>query len=329
LRGMAKRYRTNPLVVGHDLRNEVRPNLLRLVRGLTTMPTWGDTSAIHPWKQSFLIDYGQAVEKAGAAVLQADPDALVIVEALAGLMLCSFQLKDEMLQSMQGHVVWSAHDYHWWNREVSFMWDVCARGIQDYYILSFARYIYEEIIPALPKLTAAIAGLSIAMYFKRFHGSCSLLTLVVLIALFLLNVTLQCSLTSLPIDSYEAYVQSRDAIFGHIATSGIGPVWIGEFGTDIPNLHWNWTIAYLKERDFDFAYWSIDGEHFPNLAQEFGEHVPGLSHEESFGLWETNYQTVRHKWKLQDLQALMEPAMTAASAKVCTARQAHPSTMDL
>lgn len=117
------------------------------------------------------------------------------------------------------------------------------------------------------------------------------------------------------IDSYEAFASSRDASWGHIVNNGLGPVWVGEFGSDKQNAMWNWTILYLKERDLDFAYWSIDGEHFPSMAAEFGEHVSGLTQEETYGLWDTNYATIRHLWKLRDLQSLMDPDTRALSAQ--------------
>merc|ERR1712113_1113153 len=78
-------------------------------------------------------------------------------------------------------------------------------------------------------------------------------------------------------------------------------------------MHWNWTIRYLRERDFDFAYWSVDGEHFPALAVTNGEQVPNLNREETYGLLEDDYRTVRHTWKLQDIQSLMVARTSGAA----------------
>mmetsp|Transcript_21831 Transcript_21831/g.75065 ORF Transcript_21831/g.75065 Transcript_21831/m.75065 type:complete len:97 (+) Transcript_21831:51-341(+) len=62
----------------------------------------------------------------------------------------------------------------------------------------------------------------------------------------------------------------------------------------------------MRERDLDFAYWSIDGDHFPQEATEFGEHIPGMPVDESYGLLKADYKSPRHLWKLRDVQSLMQ-----------------------
>ncbi len=64
---MATRYRSNPLVVGADLRNELR-------RNHTTYCTWGFGSPETDWHA--------AAEEAGRRVLEANPDMLVFVEGI-------------------------------------------------------------------------------------------------------------------------------------------------------------------------------------------------------------------------------------------------------
>ncbi len=64
---MASRYRSNPMVVGADLRNELR-------RNHTTYCTWGFGTPETDWHA--------AAEEAGRRVLEANPDMLVIVEGL-------------------------------------------------------------------------------------------------------------------------------------------------------------------------------------------------------------------------------------------------------
>ena len=49
---------------------------------------------------------------------------------------------------------------------------------------------------------------------------------------------------------------------------------------------WGWIIRYLKEREFGFSYWAVDGE------QRFGQ-------DENFGLLLQDYEAVRDEWKLQ------------------------------
>ena len=48
----------------------------------------------------------------------------------------------------------------------------------------------------------------------------------------------------------------------------------------------------MEEQDLDWAYWSIDGYKYP------GE-------EETFGLLEADYVTVRHPWLIQQLQRII------------------------
>jgi len=108
------------------------------------------------------------------------------------------------------------------------------------------------------------------------------------------------------IDTYEDFASSRDAVWGYISMQNIGPVWVAEFGEESPTTHWNWTIKYLRERDLDFAYWSIDGEHFPSAAVDLGHAIPHMKHDENYGLLLGDYESVRHTWKLKDLQSLME-----------------------
>ena len=69
------------------------------------------------------------------------------------------------------------------------------------------------------------------------------------------------------------------------------PLWVGEFGENTDSRWWGWILRYLKERKFGFSYWAVDGE------QRLGQ-------EESFGLLEMDYATVRDEWKLTDLQSL-------------------------
>ena len=66
---MAERYRTNPLVIGADLRNEVRG--ITEEDGSVTYALWGSGRVKQDWNL--------AAEEAGKRVLEANPDMLVIV----------------------------------------------------------------------------------------------------------------------------------------------------------------------------------------------------------------------------------------------------------
>ena len=69
---------------------------------------------------------------------------------------------------------------------------------------------------------------------------------------------------------------------------------MGEFGTDEEDSeNYQKIIRLLEENDSDFAYWSVDGY----------REAPETDH--SFGLLESDYQTVRAEWKLEQLQRLM------------------------
>ena len=65
---LAERYATNPMVIGADLRNEVRATTKN---GTLTFALWGSGRVEQDWNQ--------AAEEAGRRVLMANPDMLVIV----------------------------------------------------------------------------------------------------------------------------------------------------------------------------------------------------------------------------------------------------------
>ena len=66
---MAERYLNNPLVIGADLRNEVRG--ITREDGTVTYALWGSGRVKQDWNL--------AAEEAGKRVLAANPDMLVIV----------------------------------------------------------------------------------------------------------------------------------------------------------------------------------------------------------------------------------------------------------
>lgn len=70
---MAERYAANPMVIGADLRNEVRATK-KGENGTVTFALWGSGRAEQDWNK--------AAEEAGRRVLAANPDMLVIVGGL-------------------------------------------------------------------------------------------------------------------------------------------------------------------------------------------------------------------------------------------------------
>jgi hypothetical protein len=81
---------------------------------------------------------------------------------------------------------------------------------------------------------------------------------------------------------------------GHDYTA---PLWIGEIGTNSEDNYWRYLIAYLSERtDISWAYWAYNG--YTRTPED----------NESFGLTNKDMKTVRHDWKLADLQKIQKPA---------------------
>mmetsp|Transcript_108516 Transcript_108516/g.338239 ORF Transcript_108516/g.338239 Transcript_108516/m.338239 type:complete len:661 (+) Transcript_108516:17-1999(+) len=94
--------------------------------------------------------------------------------------------------------------------------------------------------------------------------------------------------------SYTAFARELDACWGGLLGSAdaSAPVWLSEFGTDDDGLYWAYLLRYMKERELDFAYWSINGE------KRFNE-------SETYGLLSEDSITVRQEWKLRTLQELI------------------------
>ena len=97
---LARRYRDNPLVIGADLHNEPHGQA-----------TWGDGNQATDWKA--------AAERAGNAVLAANPNWLVVVEGVESYQGNGYWWGGN-LQGAQAHpvrladqsrLVYSAHDY--------------------------------------------------------------------------------------------------------------------------------------------------------------------------------------------------------------------------
>jgi len=105
LEGMVRRYRSNPLVVAMDLRNEIHDTPTRII-------TWGVS-------QSIDTDWKVATEAAAHALHQANTDLLILVSGLC----FSFDLRK--LHRSPPHLpdptrlVWTVHYYsfaRWWTR---------------------------------------------------------------------------------------------------------------------------------------------------------------------------------------------------------------------
>mmetsp|Transcript_101343 Transcript_101343/g.180140 ORF Transcript_101343/g.180140 Transcript_101343/m.180140 type:complete len:650 (-) Transcript_101343:229-2178(-) len=105
------------------------------------------------------------------------------------------------------------------------------------------------------------------------------------------------------LESYEVFEESLDLRWGFLQGSGltdsekiahpeVAPVWLGEFGTAGNSIWWKHMMRYLSHHPVaGWAYWPVNGEKRP------GE-------DESYGLLMEDMQTIRHPWKVKDLQKL-------------------------
>jgi len=109
---------------------------------------------------------------------------------------------------------------------------------------------------------------------------------------------------------------------GHPYTA---PVWLGEFGQATRGRYWKHLMSYMATRDLDFAYWPLNGDklstgYFDKSGQWIDFDSPRWE-DEAFGMLEGDYKTVRHPWKLLDLQAIMpSPAGWVPDSYPCDRR---------
>ena len=99
---MASRYVQNPMVIGADLRNELR-GYINPVTNETTPVTWGFGSSETDWKL--------AAEEAGRTVLDANPNMLVIVEGIVSGGDLTAAVTAPVLLPIQERLVYSGHMY--------------------------------------------------------------------------------------------------------------------------------------------------------------------------------------------------------------------------
>lgn len=109
------------------------------------------------------------------------------------------------------------------------------------------------------------------------------------------------------------------------------PVWMGEFGAAVRGQWWLNFVRYLATRDVDFAYWAINGRKWAEgeidtSSGDFLQYPDGPRWEdEAFGLLNNDYNTVRHAWKLLDMQALLASPATYRPEVFPCSRTMDPS----
>ena len=92
-------------------------------------------------------------------------------------------------------------------------------------------------------------------------------------------------------DPFLTFLQSFVQEAGHNYSA---PFWMGEFGTNTDSDNWRKMVRFLKEHDLDWAYWPLDGYQYRETKGD-----------ESFGILTPDFASVRHDWKLQQLQDIM------------------------
>jgi endoglucanase len=213
---MAKRYRHNPRVIAADLRNEVRP---RTVNGLPDLafPTWA--GATNDWRA--------AAERAGAKVLEANPDLLVVVE---GVNFPRIHLQgvgaDPIRLPLPNRLIYAAHNYGY-----------IGPGLDN-------KPSYESM-------------------------------------------------------DWPTFKAQMDKEWGYVIRENkawTGPVWVSEFGTGHDSSAW-WDniVRYLREGDFDFAYWAVNPG--PKASGD----------DEPFGLLEKDWVTPLDDFRTQSLKSIAAP----------------------
>lgn len=96
---MARRYADQPMVVGADLRNEPRG------------PVWGGGDPKRDWRA--------AAERAGNAILDVNPNLLIIVEGIKYAADLTGVRANPVRLNVDYHLVYSSHDYSWFHNGVS------------------------------------------------------------------------------------------------------------------------------------------------------------------------------------------------------------------
>jgi len=107
------------------------------------------------------------------------------------------------------------------------------------------------------------------------------------------------------VNNFDAFAKDTRKSLTYVTTANqtfTAPFWLGEFGTNSADKMWGYTMQILKENpNWGWSYWALDGY----------KHSPGQDEDESFGILEQDYVTVRHAWKLADLQKVMSSGLAS------------------
>lgn len=284
---LSARYKDNPRVFGHDLRNEPRPDL----RGWTGMPLFAQRTAkttnskapkvgLVPawglesdWSRLLglrFVDWRRGASKGAVAAWKGNPDITVIVEGnwfasdLANVRKLPLNLAQDCLRS---RLMYSLHEYPWFSM-VYAMWGYLANPFDFEQQLGDLANIFGTEDEERTKLQ------------KTHPGS------------------------EMP---YKRYKEQRLDSGFHLVRDNYAPVWVSEFGTGRrwADKWYNNTMKLFGELDVSWAWWPLDVDKIPvgfdpkdpdGEMDAAGLFNPGLR----------NYRSVVG-WKLQDMIGIMAP----------------------
>ena len=318
LAALASRYRSDPLVVGIDIRNEIHDQ-----DGIVI--TWGRSSDTDSdWKAATLL--------ADAAIREANPDVLVIV---SGLSLAYDLRAMQDLHNYRSKYVFTTHVYtfSWWFTRVNWglvLWlsllfvacnlavACCVRrrysmraymGVRDYrpswpYVVAGAILlpIYAAVVSlawikeakqvgctsiahdAVPTLYVGIFGMLwvaaayVVLAMNENEPSWSRLAICLCLWNALLGAVQVC---------FSIFYQTYGAVLWDLRRwhSSDIPVWVGEFGTVVgdTSVAWGWLMTYIG--DMHYSYWPLNGCSQSEML---------MNHSDGYGLLECDSATVRN-----------------------------------
>jgi endoglucanase len=116
---------------------------------------------------------------------------------------------------------------------------------------------------------------------------------------------------------YNAFKSLRSLHWAFLLEEDTAPVWIGEFGAGMQRgKWWRYFLKYAKDMDLDFAYWTLDGYKYPAGIAVNASYMDSMQKlptrgllsapiEETFGLLNSDYTSVRDPAKLLELQNVL------------------------
>ena len=283
--GMAGRYRNEPMVIGYDLRNEMRPDIrisktgasidirymvweaetkgTRKVMLKNLVKPYAPENLVGSWKHKTFVwavnsamswipvtvyNWKSTFERLGAALLKINPDALIFLEGVFNF------------DSYQPHVMSLVLNYFKKTKGEKF-WLLKYFDIPDdacsYFQTQNLKDIAMEPIsnPDLASRTVFSTHLYRFTY-QDYPQNWNVSDPAV----------------------YDAFSTSLDEYWGYLFKNYSRPIWIGEIGTGCSSIDfsppWDGFISrYMQENDLDFGIWPIS-DSFPRIKDD-GSYDPG------------------------------------------------------